>query len=370
MKLSQWRRWTGAGGLAAAMWILTGCGGSPGDDAQTMAEYQAQLDAEAAARAKDPAWTPSHHEVAVIKVGNAGERTLNNFCLDAEGNVLACIGGATNPAAHALEVYSPDGKLLQKWPLAAEPQAICRDREGTVIVAGGGQVARLDRAGKVLVSARTPTVDQELPPDADLAELAKRFGTGTPEARLQELKTFLAGRRSEVTGVAVAGDDVFLACPSTKDYSYAVYRTDREFKQPKLIISQLSGCCGQMDIQAREGKVWVAHNARHRVQSFDRDGKSLTSFGREDRKAADGFGGCCEPKNLRLLASDEVLAGESGPPVAIKRFSAEGRFLGVVAVPTFSQGCVRTTVDVSADGKRYYILNVEERAIHVFAAKG
>jgi sugar lactone lactonase YvrE len=52
--------------------------------------------------------------------------------------------------------------------------------------------------------------------------------------------------------------------------------------------------------------------------------------------------------------------------VAIKRFTPEGKFLGVVAVPTFETGCVRVTVDISPDGQRFYLLDTGSDAIHVF----
>lgn len=352
-------------GLGATTALWTGCGDR---DQQAQANYEAELRAEETARAKDPAWKPSHEEVALLKIGTAGSGELNNFCLDQKGNILACQGGRS-ASKHSILVYSPEGKLTQTWPLETNPEAICLDRDGTVLVAGGGSIHRLSAEGKVLASAKTPSATAALPPDEDLKELAKRFGEGTTEARLKRLKETLSSRRLQVTGLAVSGDDIFISCPSMKDWSYCVHRLDRDFKNPKLIVEKLGGCCSQMDVQAREGKLWIAHNGRHRVQAHDRDGKQITSFGREDRKAADGFGGCCEPKNLRLLPGGEVLAAESGPPVAVKRFTPEGKFLGVVAVPNFRRGCVRTTVDVSADGQRYYVLDGDDHSIHVFAAK-
>jgi hypothetical protein len=357
-------------GLGIAAWaVLTaGCGLGPESDGQFQANYEKQLRLEEAARASDPAWKPSHTQVAVLKVGKESGARLNNFCLDRAGNVLACLAAATS-GKHAVEVYGPDGNLAKVWRLETAPEAICLDPDGTVLVGGAGRIYRLDAEGKVLATGKTPAAEGALPPDADLKELAKRFSGGSAEARLQQLKQSLASRRLQVTGLAAWGDDVFVACPSLKDWTYCVYRLDRNLQNPKLIVEKLSGCCAQMDIQARDGKLWIAHNGRHRVQCHDRDGKSLSTFGRADRKAADGFGGCCEPKNLRCLASGEMLAAESGPPVAVKRFTTEGKFLGVVAVPTFRMGCVRATVDVSPDGQRCYVLNGEERAIHVFAAQ-
>lgn len=362
--------------LAAA--VLTGCGeggggaflgsGGDGTDAQAMGNYEAQLKEEAKAREADPAWKPAESQVAVIPVKTgSGANKLNNFCLDAEGRILACVGAPGG--AGAIEVLTPEGTPVASWRLETNPQAICRAEDGTYIVGGGGRLFRLDATGKVVASGKTPNAEEALPPDEDLKELAKRFGDGSPEQRLERLKTTLGARRLDVSGVAAMGEDVFLACPSTKDFTYVVYRVDKAFGNPKQVVDKLSGCCSQMDIQARDGKLWVANNGRHRVQVHDRDGKLLSSLGKQDRKAADGFGGCCEPKNLRLLAGGDILTAESGPPVAIKRFTADGKFLGVVAVPTYSTDCVRSTVEVSPDGKRHYILNPEGKTIHVFARK-
>ena len=46
-----------------------------------------------------------------------------------------------------------------------------------------------------------------------------------------------------------------------------------------LVVDKLRGCCGQMDIQSHDGKLWIPHNARHAVEAHDRDGKELSKFG-------------------------------------------------------------------------------------------
>lgn len=367
-----------ATGLATVTWLATsGCNraNSASDGSMT-----AMNDAEAAAekaRAGDPAWKPACQEVAVIQVGEKGKGgALHNYCLNRDGNLLACWGGdyvryemepgkdtakeiaVKQPAE--IRVYSPDGKLLQTWSTPTKPQAICVHSDGTIYVGGGGKVHKLDATGKVLASVPSPTLAMAVPKPDD----------GKTNQEAQNRQKYLEQRKLDITGMAVTDQDVFVACPSTTDFSYCVFRLDHQLQNPKLIVKGLRGCCGQMDIQAREGKLWIPHNAKHKVECFDREGKELLSFGKTDRKAADGFGGCCEPKNLRLLPNGEILAAESGPPVCIKRFSPEGKFLGVVGLPNFKSDCVRVSVEASADGKRFYILNTGDDAIHVLAVKG
>ena len=184
------------------------------------------------------------------------------------------------------------------------------------------------------------------------------------------MKTNLERRRAEVTGLAVTDQDVFMAVPAPSDFTYRVYRFSHALQEPKLVVEKLRGCCGQMDIQAHDGKLWIPHNARHTIESHDRDGKELSKFGKAGKVKAADFGGCCEPKNLRVLPNGDILAAESGPPTCIKRFTADGKFKEVVAVVANAKGdCVRVTVEVSPDGNQCYMLDTTRDAIRVFAAR-
>ena len=104
---------------------------------------------------------------------------------------------------------------------------------------------------------------------------------------MARMKTNLEQRRAEVTGLAVTEQDVFMAVPSPSDFSFQVYRLDHSLQNPKLVVEKLRGCCGQMDIQSHDGKLWIPHNARHTVESRDRDGNEVSKFGKAGR--ADGF---------------------------------------------------------------------------------
>jgi hypothetical protein len=107
------------------------------------------------------------------------------------------------------------------------------------------------------------------------------------------------------------------------------------------------------------------------VEVRDRDGVELSKFGTKGRIKASDFGGCCEPKCLRVLPGGDVLTAESGPPTCIKRFSATGEFIEVIAVVNGgNRDCVRVTVAQSADGRLYYMLDTTTDVIRVFARKG
>jgi hypothetical protein len=263
--------------------------------------------------------------------------------------------------------------LLRTLPLEIKPEAIGVANDGSIFVAGDGRVLKLDAVGKVLASAESPVAKMTVTINPETEEMVKQMASQSKrpfEEELALMKTNLERRRADVTGLAVTEQDVFVAVPAPSDFSYRVYRFSQALEEPKLVVEKLRGCCGQMDIQAHEGKLWIPHNARHTVESLDREGKELSKFGKAGRVKAADFGGCCEPKNLRVLPNGDILAAESGPPTCIKRFSPSGKFQQVVAVVKDAKGdCVRVTVEMSPDGRRYYLLDTTRDAIRVFAAK-
>ncbi len=376
----------GLGILALGIWLRAVQQTDAEDSAaaNSMEAYQAAQREAAERRAKDPAWQPACREVGVIQVGHPEHPGgLRNYCLNARGEILAAFApvaaprvkpaGAGHPAppeTAGLWVYSPEGQHLRTLPLDIMPEAVAVAPDETIYVGGGGKLLQLDPTGRLLASVATPVADTPVSLNAELLEELKKDDTFT-EARRQQLLANLERRRTQVTGLAVTEQDVFAAVPAPNDFTYRVYRFTRGLTEPKLIVEKLRGCCGQMDIQAHAGQLWIAHNARHSVECRDRDGQLLHKFGKAGRLRAPDFGGCCEPKNLRVLAEGEILAAESGPPTCIKRFSAEGKFLGVLALLEGSSGdCVRVTVARSPDGARYYLLDTTRDAIRIFAPKG
>lgn len=330
----------------------------------------------AAARNKDSGWKPACSEAGVIQIGSSRQPgALKNFCLDAEGNILACMGstGSGPKNAQGVRVYSPKGELLKTMPLDMTPEAICVAKDGSIFVGGSGRVLKLDANGKVLASVASPVAGEAVSISKDTEDMIKQQAQATRrpvQEVMTQMKSSLEMRRSQVTGMAVTDQDVFMAVPAPNDFTFRVYRLNQTLEQPKLVVEQLRGCCGQMDIQSHDGKLWIPHNARHEVESLDRDGKELLKFGTAGRVKASDFGGCCEPKNLRMLPNGDILAAESGPPTCIKRFSADGKFKEVVAVANGSKGdCVRVTVEMSPDSHKYYLLDTTQDAIRVFAAK-
>jgi len=182
---------------------------------------------------------------------------------------------------------------------------------------------------------------------------------------LEDIEREIAAQLERVHGIAVSADHVYVATAMSKGYGYAVWRMTHEFTEPKQIVSGLSGCCGQIDIQCHGDELFVAENSRHRVVRYDRDGKRTSAWGKRDRDGAGGgFGSCCNPMNLCFLSDGTVVTSESEG--LMKRFSPDGKYDGMLASAKVGGGCKNVAVAVSTDGRHAYFYDQTGSQILVF----
>ncbi len=379
-----------------------------------------------------PEMTSTHKQVRAIKPMHDGQPiTLNTFCLDKSGNILACVGGDSyeyvmnddgsqqakkTEAAKLLQVYSPEGELVRSVELTFKPTAINQAPDGSLFVAGEGKVAHLTEDGKVLNTADSPhigdmaTFKQRVEEGAkkQIAEMTQTFTDQVeaiekriaklkekPEAEWTEkdkkrLATYeqqkelyetqaksmeevysqafsgeqLLTQKMGITAVAVTSKDVFLCCNALEGYGYEVWRLTHEFSEPKKVVTDLGGCCGQCDIQATEEHLVLAENTKFKVALLDRDGERLLDFGKGDRKASDGFGSCCNPMNVRCCDNGDVLTAESSIGT-IKRFNKKGELVGIVGKAKIGGGCKHVALGFDSQRDRYYMMNVDKSHICV-----
>lgn len=276
----------------------------------------------------------THEEVETIQIKF---ENLTTFCMDREGNLLAC-----DSKAKEIRKISPAGKPLAKWELELAPNAIHACPNGTIYTAGPGKVAKLDETGKVLKTLETDGND--LP-------------TGKP------------------SGITATKRDVFLCVGSsgTLRSRSSIVRFDRELSEPNIIAEDLRGCCQRLDILAKDDVLYVAENARHRVLKCDREGTILSKWGNNDRKNIEGFGSCCNPMNLCFGPKGELYTSESGLG-RVKRYTPDGKFLGLVGyvdVDRFNRAtrqarsCSNITIAINKDASRIYVLDFKNNFIRV-----
>lgn len=330
--------------------------------------------------------TPTHKEIAPIRFSIGPEGLLKTIAMDAKGNLLVGVSwaeggvsahaprvlapppgkrtdprqndpsarGGINPAlaidraghAYALKVVSSEGKILATWPMSGglQPKMIFGCDDGTVYVAGGGQLAQFTAEGKLV---RMLDTDK------------------------------LSGQKAQAAGLCADATHVYLALGmgnslrATEDF----YRFKRDLSEPKLIVERQYGCCSHIDLRVAKGELLIAENSRHRVNRFDLDGKPLGTWGRRDRESLAGFAACCNPCNFDFGPGGVLYTCESGVG-RVKKYAQDGTFLGLVGyvdTTKFDQGSQLAAqscyipMEVSHDASRIYVMDVRAHIIRVLA---
>ena len=297
----------------------------------------------------------SHAELEPLKVEF---KRLSAMQLNHVGNLLAC-----DAETKQIKVIGPEGKQIDTIELAFGPEAIDVADDGTIYCGGHGQLAKLDPAGKLLQSAEAP--EKAETPASE---------TSRKRAKICDIKL-----RLRVSGIAVTKQDVFVAFGSgwSTVSTSKLFRFDRELKNPQLLAEGIRGCCQRCDLTTDGESVYVAENSAHRVVRYDRDGKLLGKWGKKSRDELEGFAACCNPMNISLDADGTLYTAEAGP-ARLKRYSTDGKFLGLVGyvgTDRFRHGgshaasCSNMALTVSPDGKRLYVMDYKNNLIRVLQEK-
>ena len=135
----------------------------------------------------------------------------------------------------------------------------------------------------------------------------------------------------------------------------------------KKITANISGCCGQMDVQCCGDDIVVAENTKHRFARYDRDGKELAAGGKRGKETDPGcFGGCCNPMNVKACGADVLTAESEG---IIKKFGPTGEFKGIVGSVKISGGCKNVAVGSNPDASRVYFCDQPGSRVLILAKK-
>ncbi|MEE8452802.1 MAG: hypothetical protein V3R99_12835 [Thermoguttaceae bacterium] len=291
----------------------------------------------------------SHEEVDSISVEF---EWLSALQMHTDGNLLACDRGA-----NVIRVIDPAGKLVASIQLEFGPEAIDVAADGTIYCGGGGQLAKMNADGKVLLTATIPD-----PPR-------------TPE---QQPRRY-ASEPHRVSGIAAGKEALFVAFGEGghRSSKSKLFRFDLDLNDPKQIAEDLRGCCQRCDVATRDGIFYVAENTAHRIVRFGAKGEVLGHWGEQSRTELEGFGSCCNPMNLCFGPDGVLYTSESGM-ARVKRYTAEGKFLGLVgyvgttrfsSASGMAASCSNISIAVAAEGDRIYVMDYTNRHIRVLQKK-
>ncbi len=182
------------------------------------------------------------------------------------------------------------------------------------------------------------------------------------EAQIDEQVKGIMAYKKKASSISAIDDDVYLATHAAQGYGFEVWRMNDHFENASTIVSDLSGCCGQMDVKASKDGLFVAENGEHRVCHFDREGKSVCKWGESARTGLDGFGSCCNPMNVAIGPGNVIYTAEDNNG-RIKRYSMDGKLLGLVGSVELKPGCKNCSIAVSNDGNQVYMLDITRNFI-------
>ena len=360
---------------------------------------------------------PTHKQARSIAPMVEGRPVkLETFCVGPENNLWMCCAG-TGADKGLIMVYSGDGQMLQTFPLKFIPQALNFSPEGKLFVAGSGKIARMTIEGKIELEVEAPNIGNQeeaiaaikkenekrakemakasrtqldrleeqiakleiVPEDEEdkaktrrerrlkLLNISKKQFEEMASNTLQNAGLDQSGsmdRWANATGITATDEDVFVSCPMITGFGYAIWRLDHNLENPKVIMDDVHGCCGQLDIQTDGENLLVAENTKFQVGFYDRDGKRLNGWGKRSRNDDEGFGSCCNPMNVRCCSNGEILTAESSIG-HIKRFSQAGEYLGFVGTAKVAGGCKHVAIGFDPKRNWHYMMNEDRSHVAV-----
>ncbi|MDP1564499.1 MAG: hypothetical protein Q8M16_24225 [Pirellulaceae bacterium] len=363
-----------------------------------------------------PAFDATHTEVKPLVPKHDGKTgQLHTFKLTPDGHIVAGVTIEQN----YLQVYSPDHQLVREVPLEFPATAISIEPNGTYLIGGGGQIARVSPAGEIVKTSPAPHLVGQSAEDAKqkmIDEYKKQMEetrviykqqieriqeqvdrlvkkqeekvdafSKRDQSRLDSLKEqlsqyemiveqqfsaeineeslkYMLESQTRIPALATSGDDVFVAVSTGR--GYAIWRVDTNFENATKVIEDLSGCCGQFDFYAAAGQLFLAENTKFQVSIYDRDGKHLSGFGERAGTSEAGFGSCCNPMNVICTSSGDILTAESSIG-KIKRFNQAGELVSVVGKARIGGGCKHVALGFDESRNRYYVQYQDKNSICV-----
>ncbi|MGB1817171.1 MAG: hypothetical protein ACPHJ3_17555, partial [Rubripirellula sp.] len=184
------------------------------------------------------------------------------------------------------------------------------------------------------------------------------------EAQINSLVDSMIRTKMRVSSISSTGKHLFVTTRGTTGYGYDVWKMNLEFQNAEVIVTGLSGCCGQMDVQCCESGIFVAENSRDRVVHYDMNGTEINKWGKSDRTGLNGFTSCCNPMNVCFDTEGRVYTAESGSG-RIKCFDPSGKLVSYVGDVDLVPGCKNVSIAVSPVNEKVYMLDLTRNHIKV-----
>lgn len=281
---------------------------------------------------------PSGHKLATAPDGEPVAFVVGKSI--GVGKFTSSIGGAAVDGKDQLYlagdnkviIFSPTGEEVATIPSPLAPAHVAPGLKDTIWVAGGTQVAQIDKEGKTL----------------------KQFNVA----------------QGPITGMKTYEDNVLVAVSSGGViFNYKEGKLVNEIGRQKGSARGLTTCCGILDFCVdTDGLVHVGELGGHRVSIFDMKGKRIASWGKKSEEKKD-FHGCCNPVSIACFGNGNFATSEKDPAI-IKIFTGDRRKLEMyVKLQDVAPGCRYQCITCDSKG-RIYVINSAKRCVTVLEHPG
>lgn len=261
---------------------------------------------------------------------------------------------------------------IQQIPVEIEMlRALAVDKDDYIYVSGKDKLIKYDKTGKWLQEIETKMEAFCMA----ISEKGKLYLGSRKVIQVYSLNLVLLDtwtihtENAILTSLAVNEENIFLADAGNK-IAYR-YNLQGEFlneigrKDPDQGIEGFVIPSPYFDVAiGRDGELWVVNSGRHQLESYQEDGRLISSW-KKSSMAVDGFSGCCNPSHIAILSNGSFVTSEKGIE-RIKITSPTGEFLSVVAPPkTFELGT--KGIDLAVDSKdRIIAIDPKKNQIRIF----
>ncbi len=280
-------------------------------------------------------FTTTHKQSRIIKPMCDGKPVeLNTFCLDKDGNVLACVGGdsvqyvmnddgsqqvKTISSPRQLQVYSPDGALLRAVDLPFKPTALNAAADGSIFVAGAGRVAHVSADGQLLTTVDSPHI-------GDMDSFRQRI----EEAAKKQVEESTSRFRDQVTRIeeriAALKEKPEEELTELDKRRMLTYEQQKSLYETQLkAMEQVAGRANSSDaaVSRKLGITALAVTSRdiflccNAVEGTGYEVWRMTHEFSEPTKVVSSLGGCCGQCDIQATDEHLVLAENTKFKVAL-----------------------------------------------------
>jgi len=249
-------------------------------------------------------------------------------------------------------------------------KALAVDKNDNIYVSGDTSILILSKEGKKITQFDTNITATALAiSDTEIIYAAFENHIATYSIAGELLKVWPSFKKeSYITSLVINGSKIFMADAELEaiheyktdgTYLRSLGSKDKERADSFILPSYFFDVAVTPD-----NTLWAANTGKHKMVSFDSDGKLGSSWG-ETSSAVEDFCGCCNPSHFAIMHDGSFITAEKGI-VRVKKYNSSGKFECAIAGPDHFEAS-STGLEIAINSKNdILVLEPAVHKIHIF----